>query len=324
MKYYNVKDEKLFFLAGCNAINENGIYRLTEDEINIIKPINDAASYLGTNASGIQVRFITNSKNIKVKAILAGLSNMNHMSSLGQSGLDLYMYDERVNDYIFIKAISKGLIVSCQALDNEPLHGSEVMAKMAIAAKQGGAVAIRANSVVDIKAIKEVVDLPIIGLIKQDYDNSEIYITPTMKEINDLININVDIIAMDATNREQADNVSLKEKVEHIHSKGLLVMADISTLEEGILAEEIGFDIISTTLSGYTPYSTNGNGPDFELVEQLVGKLTKPVVAEGKIFGIDDLVKMASLKPFSIVMGSAITRPQVITKNYVDILKQVK
>lgn len=220
--------------------------------------------------------------------------------------------------------LKQGLIVSCQALEDEPLYGSEIMAKLAIAAMQGGAVGIRANSIVDIKAIKEVVNLPIIGLIKQEYDNSEIYITPTMKEINELIEAKVDIIAMDATNRAQADGISLAEKVKYIHNKGLLVMADISTLEEGVLAEKLGFDLISTTLSGYTPYSFKSDEPDFELVENLVKTVKTPVIAEGKIFGEDNLTKMAKLKPFSIVIGGAITRPQLITEKYVNILKRVK
>lgn len=218
--------------------------------------------------------------------------------------------------------IKGGLIVSCQALENEPLHGSEIMSKMAIAAKMGGAVGIRANSVVDILAIKEVVDLPVIGLIKQDYENDERYITPTMTEIDALIATGVEIIAMDGTARPQLDNVSLADKVKHIQANGILVMADVSTFEEGVLAEELGFNLVSTTLSGYTPYSKQNNGPDFDLVEKLVKAIKTPVVAEGKISSGDDVKKMMALNPFSIVMGGAITRPQIITKTYVDIIKE--
>lgn len=223
-----------------------------------------------------------------------------------------------------LKSLKGGLIVSCQALEEEPLHGSEIMAKMALAASIGGAVGIRANSVIDIKAIKDVVDLPIIGLIKQDYENSERYITPTMKEIDALIEAKVEIIAMDATNRLQIDNVSLADKVKYIHNKNIMVMADVSTLEEGIMAEELGFDLISTTLSGYTPYSVQSQGPDFELVEKLIKAVKTPIVAEGRIFGKEDVTKMMSLNPYSIVMGGAITRPQVITKTYVDIINNIK
>ncbi|WP_156951205.1 N-acetylmannosamine-6-phosphate 2-epimerase [Haploplasma modicum] len=220
-----------------------------------------------------------------------------------------------------LNKLKKGLIVSCQALENEPLYGSDIMAKMALAAKEGGAVAIRANSISDIKAIKDVVDLPIIGLIKIDYENSKRYITPTMKEIDALIEAKVDIIAMDATNRSQIDNVSLEDKVKYIKKHNILTMADISNLEEGIDAEKYGFDLISTTLSGYTEYSKQQEGPDFELVEDLINNITTPVIAEGRISDVIDLARMAEVSPFAIVMGGAITRPQQITKNYINVMK---
>lgn len=220
-----------------------------------------------------------------------------------------------------LNKLENGLIVSCQALENEPLYGSDIMAKMAIAAKEGGAVAIRANSISDIKAIKEVVDLPIIGLIKKDYENSKRYITPTMKEIDALIEAKVDIIAMDATNRTQIDNVSLEDKVKYIKKHNILTMADISNLEEGIDAEKYGFDLISTTLSGYTEYSKQQEGPDFELVEDLINNITTPVIAEGRISDVIDLARMAEVSPFAIFMGGAITRPQQITKNYINVMK---
>ena len=150
-----------------------------------------------------------------------------------------------------IDQLRGGLIVSCQALEEEPLHGADIMSKMALAAKMGGAVAIRANGVLDIQAIKQKVDLPVIGIIKKEYPNLDRYITPTLKEIKKLIEIGVDIIAMDATQQVNQDEVSFKEKVDYIHQNGLLAMADISTLE-GLLAEKNGFDFVSTTLSGYT------------------------------------------------------------------------
>lgn len=217
-----------------------------------------------------------------------------------------------------LETLKNKLIVSCQALDHEPLHGSDIMARMARAAKEGGAVAIRANGFNDIVAIKNETNLPVIGLIKQDYDNSEIYITPTVTEINTLIKSGCEIIAMDATNRKSPDNVSLKDKVELIHQAGLLAMADISTFEEAVYAEEVGFDIVSTTLSGYTPYSAKFEGPDIELVEKLVNTLNVPVIAEGRINCVEDLLKIKEKNPYAVVVGSAITRPQLITKRFVD------
>lgn len=211
------------------------------------------------------------------------------------------------------------LIVSCQALENEPLYGSHIMRKMAKAAKEGGAVAIRANGYNDIVAIKEETGLPVIGLIKKDYNNCDVYITPTVNEIDELILANCEIIAMDATNRCHPDNMSLEEKLNRIHKAGLLAMADISTYEEALYAQSIGFDLVSTTLSGYTPYSPQLEGPDIELVKRLVSNLDIPVIAEGRITTIDELKEIKNLNPFSIVIGSAITRPQLITKKFADI-----
>jgi N-acylglucosamine-6-phosphate 2-epimerase len=219
-----------------------------------------------------------------------------------------------------IKQLKGKLIVSCQALEGEPLYGSHIMRKMALAAKEGGASAIRANGVEDIKAIKEETNLPIIGLIKRDYPNCDVYITPTVKEIKELIGSGCEIIAMDATDRCHPDGVSLKGKVDLIHEAGLLAMADISTENEAIEAEKIGFDLVSTTLSGYTPYSKQQEKPDVELVGTLVKKLSIPVIAEGRITTIEDFKAVKAKKPHAIVVGTAITRPQTITKRFVDAL----
>lgn len=217
-----------------------------------------------------------------------------------------------------LNQIKGKLIVSCQALENEPLHGSDIMRKMAKAAKEGGAVAIRANGVNDVIAIKEETQLPVIGLIKRDYPNCDVYITPTIKEIDELIGSGCEIIAMDATNRCHPDKISLKEKVDRIHLAKRLAMADISTLEEALVAQNVGFDIVSTTLSGYTPYSPQQETPDFELVGQCVKNLSIPVIAEGRIFSIEDIKAVKAQNPFAIVVGSAITRPQIITKRFAE------
>ncbi len=219
-----------------------------------------------------------------------------------------------------LKQLKGKLIVSCQALKGEPLYGPHIMRKMALAAKEGGASAIRANGVEDIIAIKEETNLPIIGLIKRDYPNCDVYITPTVKEIKELINSGCEIIAMDATDRCHPDGVSLKEKVDLIHKAGLLAMADISTEKEAIEAEKVGFDLVSTTLSGYTPYSKQQEKPDVELVGTLVKKLSIPVIAEGRITTIEDFKAVKAKKPHAIVVGTAITRPQAITKRFVDAL----
>lgn len=220
-----------------------------------------------------------------------------------------------------LDGVKGNLIVSCQALADEPLHSSFIMGRMAIAAKEGGAVAIRSQGVSDINEIKEVAKLPIIGIIKRNYDDSEIYITPTIKEVDELLETGCEMIALDATKRRRPNNENVKDLVDAIHGKGKLAMADVSTLEEGIEAEKIGFDCISTTLSGYTPYSKQSNSVDFELLEELVKTVKIPVICEGRINTPEELKKAFDLGAYSAVVGGAITRPQQITKRFTDILK---
>lgn len=221
-----------------------------------------------------------------------------------------------------LKKIKKGLIVSCQALDNEPLHGSNIMAKMALAAKEGGACGIRANSVSDIDEIKKTIDLPIVGLIKKDYLDSDIYITPTINEVKELVKANCEMIALDATDRKRPNNENIKDLVDFIHQNNKLAVADISTYEEGIMAELLGFDIISTTMSGYTPYSPQQEEPDYKLVKKLVKKVKIPVIAEGRISNSKQLKKMIKQNPFCVIIGGAITRPQIITQKFKKVLDE--
>lgn len=214
------------------------------------------------------------------------------------------------------------LIVSCQALEDEPLHSSFIMGRMALAAKEGGASAIRAQSYNDIVEIKKNVDLPIIGIVKRNYSDSEVYITPTKKEVEELIKTKCEIIALDATDRKRPNDEKIEDLVKLIHDNGVLAMADCSTVEECIEAEKIGFDIISTTLFGYTDYSRNFDGPDFESIKKILESTQTPLIAEGKINTPEDLRKVYECGVFSAVVGSAITRPQLITKKFVDVLNK--
>jgi N-acylglucosamine-6-phosphate 2-epimerase len=220
----------------------------------------------------------------------------------------------------FFNQIQHQLIVSCQALKDEPLYGSEVMAKMAKAAEIGGAAAIRANGKDDILAIRSVTDLPIIGLIKRDYQGSEVYITPTIKELDELIDSGSDIIALDATKRTRPDGTKLHELLAYLKRNGKMAMADISSYEEGIHAEELGFHCVSTTLSGYTSYSRASQKPDFQLVERLSSTLSIPVLAEGRIHTPEQAKKALELGAYAVVVGSAITRPQEITRRFTNYL----
>ena len=217
-----------------------------------------------------------------------------------------------------LQQIKGKLVVSCQALPHEPLHSSYIMSRMAVAAMQGGAAGIRAQSVSDINAIAEVCHLPIIGIVKRNYDDSEIYITPTMKEIEELLTTRAEIIAMDATCRKRPGGILTKELIDRVHEAGRLAMADCSTFEECLAAQEIGFDIVSTTMSGYTEYSAHLDGPNFELIRKCAAQLAVPVIAEGKIHYPEDLRKVFECGAFSAVVGGAITRPQEITARFVN------
>ena len=231
----------------------------------------------------------------------------------------------KMNDRI--KNLKGKLIVSCQALEHEPLHSDFIMGRMALAAKMGGARGIRANTVVDIKEIQKQVDLPIIGIIKKDYDDSEIYITPTMDEVDALVEAGVDIIALDATNRLRPNKKSLKEFFGEVRAKypDKLFMADCSTEEEAIFADELGFDFIGTTMVGYTKESEGLRieENDFEILRNILAKVKHKVIAEGNINTPEKCRRVIELGAFSVVVGSIITRPQLITKEFSKALEQV-
>lgn len=221
-----------------------------------------------------------------------------------------------------LEKIKGGLIVSCQALETEPLYDSYIMSKMAWAAFLGGAVGIRANTVVDIKAIKERVDLPLIGIIKQVYADSDVYITPTMKEVDALVEVGCEIIAVDATSRPRPNGVTFEEFFTEVRKKypNQLFMADTSCFEEGALAERLGCDLIGTTMAGYTPYTKGTSLPDFDLMERYVKELNTPVIAEGGIWYPEQLKKAIDTGVHAAVVGTAITRPMDITKRFVNAL----
>lgn len=228
-----------------------------------------------------------------------------------------------------LKTLHNGLIVSCQALTKEPMYSEQggIMPKFAKAAQLAGAVGIRANSVRDIKEIKEAVDLPIIGIIKIDYEGTDVYITPSMKEIDELHAIGTDIIALDCTINSRKEGVDAVEFIKAIKKKypNQLLMADCSTLEEGKAAVDAGIDFVGTTMSGYTNQSkTESSEPDYELVKALSEYSTTPVVAEGRVHTPQQAVKMLESGAYCVVVGGAITRPLEIAQRFTDAVEAYK
>ena len=223
-----------------------------------------------------------------------------------------------------IDRIRGGLIVSCQALPDEPLHSSFIMSKMALAAKQGGAVGIRANGIEDIRAIKKEVDLPLIGIIKRVYGDNGVFITPTLREVTELCSEGVDILAMDATMRERPDNRSLEESVVFVKREfpKIMLMADTSTVDEARVALQLGFDFIAPTLMGYTSYTPDFNiaANDFEKLREYIA-ISDRVIAEGNIDSPEKARRCIDLGALAVVTGGAITRPQLITKKFTDAMK---
>lgn len=237
------------------------------------------------------------------------------MSSIIMNTEDIYMRKDEI-----LERIKGGLIVSCQALKGEPLYieGDSIMPLMARAAKQGGSCAIRTNGTFDVIAIKNETQLPIIGLLKKSYEGFEQHITVTMNEVDQLVEAGADVVALDCTLRERVDGRTINEFIKDIKEKypKVVLMADISTFEEGVNAWKAGVDMVGTTLSGYTNYSTNIDGPDYELVKKLSMEIDIPVIAEGKIHYPEQAAKMFELGAYAVVVGGAITRPLEITTRF--------
>lgn len=222
-----------------------------------------------------------------------------------------------------LNRIKGTVVVSVQAMPNEPLYLEQCMIGMMKSVVNGGAGALRLAGTRDVKNAKKLFNLPIIGLTKPNIIPKNykelVYITPNIKDVIELVEAGADVIATDATQRKRPNNEKLQDLIKYIHINKRLAMADISTLEEGLNAKELGADIISTTLAGYTLESANSpaNEPDFELLKQLVEQTQLPVVLEGRIWEPEQVNKAFELGAHCVVIGSAITRPQLITKRFV-------
>ncbi|KAA8828695.1 N-acetylmannosamine-6-phosphate 2-epimerase [Bifidobacterium tissieri] len=212
-----------------------------------------------------------------------------------------------------IERIKGGLVVSCQAYPGEPLRHPETMAQMAMAAEIGGAVAIRCQGLADIAAIKGQVKVPVIGIWKEGDDG--VYITPTLRHARCCAAAGADIVAIDATRRPRPDGLTYAQTVEALHRDGVIVMADCGSFADAQQAVDAGTDIISTTLSGYTGEREKTDGPDFELLGQMVDAFPDvPVLCEGRIHTPDQLAEVMRRGAWAAVVGTAITHPTSITR----------
>lgn len=224
--------------------------------------------------------------------------------------------------------IHGGLIVSCQALEHEPLYTKEggVMPLMAKAAAQSGAVGIRANTVRDITQIKAAVDLPVIGIIKKDYPGTPMYITVTMDEVDALVGCGVDILAVQGTSALRPDGSTAADFIRQVKAKypDQLVMADIATLDEAMACAAAGADFVGTTMRGYTPETQGINDIDFDFVHELAETCPAKVIAEGHIHYPEQAVKALEAGAFALVVGGAITRPAEITARFTGAINAMK
>ena len=223
-----------------------------------------------------------------------------------------------------IKRLEHKIVVSVQAMPSEPLYQESCMTAMMKSVIKGGAGGLRVAGTRDLKIAKTLFEVPVIGLTKPDVIPKNwqeiVYITPTLNEVISLIEAGADVIAFDGTKRPREGGCTLKEIIKYIKINKRISMADISTLDEGLNAADLGANILSTTLSGYTKESldVDASQPDFKLLENLVKETGLPVVLEGRIWEPWQVDKAFELGAHCVVIGSAITRPQLITKRFIN------
>jgi N-acylglucosamine-6-phosphate 2-epimerase len=219
-----------------------------------------------------------------------------------------------------IEQLKNKLIVSCQAEGDSPFNSPEGVTMFAKAAVMGGAAGIRSEGIEKTKMILKNVNVPVIGLVKSKFEDGSVRITGRLKDVENLLAIGVHIIAIDGTFRKR-ENLCGPEFIKKVKSEfNCVVLADIATLDEALECEKAGADIITTTLNGYTPETVNDKtkAPNFDLVKSLIKKISKPIIAEGRINTPEAAAKMIEIGAFAVVVGTAITRPQIITNWFVE------
>jgi N-acylglucosamine-6-phosphate 2-epimerase len=216
-----------------------------------------------------------------------------------------------------------GLVVSCQAREDNPLHGPRFMAVMASAAIAGGAVGIRADGVADVTAIRDAIgpQVPIMGIFKVKQPDGSLFITPGAEGALAILAAGARLLALDGTTRPRPGGEQLADVVSAIHAAGGAALADVGTIEDALYAVSCGVDAVGTTLSGYTPDSPKSEGPDFVLLQRLAHDCPVPVFAEGRIWTREEARKAIELGAAFVVVGTAITNPTAITARFVAALR---
>jgi len=220
-----------------------------------------------------------------------------------------------------LEKLKHQVIISVQSAQGEPLYDEFCMNALMQSVVNGGSKALRLAGERDIKNAKKMFDVPIIGLSKPDVLPQNwldlVYITPTVEDIKKIAAAGADVIAFDATLRTRPQSV--EDLIQAVHTEGRLAMADIATFDDGVYAAEHGADIISTTMAGYTKSTfSQCDAPAFELLEALAKKLSAPVILEGRVWEISQVKKAFELGAYAVVIGSAVTRPELITKRFIN------
>ena len=221
-----------------------------------------------------------------------------------------------------IRAIEHGLVVSCQAPPSSPLHEPDIIAAIAQASVNQGAVGVRIDTPAHVRAVRQRVNVPIIGLWKQEFANSSVYITPTIEQADAIATAGADIIAIDATLRPRPDGKSMPELITYIHDRlEKPVMADVDTVECAIAAAEAGADVVGTTLYGYTEATRDRTPPDFTVLRTMVERLTVPVICEGGIASPAMAKHALAHGAYAVVVGTAITGVDILVQRYMTEIK---
>lgn len=216
-----------------------------------------------------------------------------------------------------LDALAGGVVVSCQAGPESPLNQPQMIAALAASAERGGAMGFRVDGEANISAVRAVSRLPIIGINKQPHDGFDVFITPTLRSALEVVAAGAEVVAIDGTARPRPGNERFADIVQTVHAEtGAAVMADIATCDEAMAAFDVGADVVATTLAGYTTYSTDRSEPAFAVLEQ-VASLGGRVIVEGRIWTVEHVARCFELGAFAVVIGSAVTVPEFITRRFV-------